>query len=161
MAKRPSRSKPVDSRSAYEAIAKMTITVTVGARPKKLPPEQVLLLKTYEEALSGKVGACRVILRMVVERERARGRLGGGSTLPIFLFEHKSSTSIDAALLLLGIARQKADEPPGYLQLEPWAVDQAFNRTFDGRLSAKDLRDLREHVADSDELLWPEAYSND
>jgi hypothetical protein len=91
-----------------------------------LSTEEALQLRTYQDALTGNRAAQRVILKMIIKREKAIADRGQPS-MPscTFKMEPTEPRNADAAMCLLGIAApdpSREEHNPGALLLEPWAV---------------------------------------
>lgn len=155
--KRPRRKRVETSqKSPYDAILERRIVVEFNGKPRKVGPQEALQLQTYQDALNGSLPAIREVLKWIDEREAAR-RPQLTHRFPTFRAENNEPVPMDDALLLLGIATgSDAADHDGtrYLSLQAWAVQEAIDRRRKP-LDQRELSDLREHIADPDQVRWP------
>ena len=121
---------PEAARSALEIVVDKRVSVTQGSVDRELSVEEALQLRTYQDALAGNRPAQRVILKMIIKREKAIADLG---QLPscTFKMEPTEPRNADAAMCLLGIAApdpSREEHNPAAILLEPWAVQAALGR---------------------------------
>ena len=116
------------------------------------------------DALAGKAGARRKVLKWIAEREAWKRRRNAPAEWPpveIGPFSHDTA-DVNPVLYLLGIAvrdegwDQSGAERP---RLVTWAVQSALGRRKGGaRLTQKDVGTIRGFAAEPDRIVWPRNY---
>jgi hypothetical protein len=151
---------PPDARcSAFEIVFEKRVTVTQGGVDQELSVEEALQLRTYQDALAGKRGAQRAVLKMIAKREKAIAANGQG-ILPLnTIKEEMDPRNADAAMCLLGIAapdKSREEHNPGAVLLEPWAVQAALGRRRGSKaLTPKDIDEIERSTRAPETLRWP------
>jgi hypothetical protein len=158
------------SSSPFDIVFDRTLTIRAGGEAREVDVEEALLHKTLQDALAGNRPARRKIMAMIARREAVRARRGArakttGAPLP-WKIEHADPFEPDAAMLILGIARQDPawESPSSYMKsdggdrllLEPWAVQAALGRRRGGSvLEPKQIADIRRCTHQPARLRWP------
>ena len=151
---------PEAARSALEIVVDKRVSVTQGGVDRELSVEEALQLRTYQDALAGNRAAERVILKMIIKREKAIADRGQ-PTMPscTFKMEPTEPRNADAAMCLLGIAApdpSREEHNPGALLLEPWAVQAALGRRRGSKaLTPRDVDDIERSTRAPQTLRWP------
>ena len=151
---------PEAARSAWEIVRNKRVTVSQGGVDRELSAEEALQLRTYQDALAGNRAAQRVILKMIIKREKAIADRGERrSTSVTVKMEPTEPRNADAAMCLLGIAApdpSREEDNPGALLLEPWAVQAALGRRRDSKaLTPRDVDDIERSTRAPQTLRWP------
>lgn len=164
------KSGPSKGAPSIEILFDKTLMVQQDGQTRKLTTEEALHWKIYQDALGGKLGAVRKVLKMIQERDAAieKKRLAKPKhdAQPKGKMDliHLSSTHADEALLILGIAKanEKLEEGGGFdrrqLLLEPWAVQAALSRPGGKRLEDDEKAEVIRLTADPDQIKWPKGY---
>lgn len=161
--KRP-RHKPSKKshRSAYDAILEKRISIEISGKSRKVGPKEALQLKTLQDAFNGKIPAARRVLKWIDESDAAKKSYQAVSLPVMIQAENQRPSSIDDALLLLGIATttgplDQTGQP--HLSLQTWAFQEGIDR-FRKPLDRQATRDLCEHVDNPDAIRWPKGLEN-
>jgi len=150
---------PEAARSAFEIVIDKRVTVSQGGVDRELSVEEALQLRTYQEALAGNRAAQRVILKMIIKREKAIADRGQ-TTMPSRTFKMETEPrNADAAMCLLGIGApdpSREEHNPGALLLEPWAAEAALRRRRGSKaLTPRDVDDIERSTRAPQTLRWP------
>jgi hypothetical protein len=136
------------------------VTVSQGGVDRELSVEEALQLRTYQEALAGNRAAQRVILKMIIKREKAIADRGQPS-MPscTFKMEPTEPRNADAAMCLLGIAApdpSREEHNRGAILLEPWAVQAALGRRRGSKaLTPQDVDEIERSTRTPQTVRWP------
>jgi hypothetical protein len=150
---------PEAARSAWEILKDKRVTVSQGGIDRELSAEEALQLRTYQDALAGKRAAQRLVLKMIIERDKAiadRGQRRSASVTS--KMERGDPRNADAAMYLLGIAAPDTRDSyhPDALLLEPWAVQAALRRRRGSKaLTTVDVDDIERSTRAPQTLRWP------
>jgi len=153
--KLPRKAKDVPL-SALGAMSQESLRIEEEGRPTERSLAELLELKTFEEALAGKVSSVRAVFKMLAKREIARTKHIPTYPEVLILKEHLDARNAEDALMLLEIL-----EVDPYLsrhhttrlcsKIQRWAVEAALSR-LRKPLNAHDIANIRTTVANSYEI---------
>jgi hypothetical protein len=156
------KGRQAKSKSAFDVIVDKTLTVSRDGASREITVEEALQQRTYQDALAGKRMAIREVLRWILKREQwfAKNKANRGPRA-IFAGTIQDPDNADAALMLLGIAKQNPDRAGlridrAQLLLEPWTVAAALRRRRGAQsLTNKEISDIRRCSRDDGTLKLP------
>jgi Family of unknown function (DUF5681) len=150
------------SGSAFEVLAKKSLTVAGRGSTREITVEEALQQRTYQDAVAGKRMAMREVVKWIIKREAWLAKHEPKARQPILWVSNPDPDNADAALVLLGIAASNpahasSGANQGPLLLEPWAVQAALRRRRGGqRLTERELEKVRACTRNPQTLRWPE-----
>lgn len=146
--------------SAFDIVFDQTLTVTQGGVERELTVDEALQLQTYQAALKGSRLAVRAVLKMIEKRETALARRNPPPQRAARMEIEHDSPNAEAALRILGIARD-GHVPPGggegarTLKLATWAAQAGISRPGRRGFSDKDREDIARFTFEPERLRWP------
>lgn len=146
--------------SAFDIIFDRTLTVNHGGVDREHSVDEVMELRTFQDALAGSRMAARQVLKMIEKREAALAKLAPRPPKAV-RFEHEfDSDNANEAMLLLGIAEYDVSlTPDNYrdrrIKLATWAAQVALSRPGRRRLTDKDVEDVKRFTVAPDKIKWP------
>ena len=154
--------------SSLDVLLDKTLTIQQNGQTREVTTEEALNWIIYQDALEGKIGAVRKIVKMIQEYEAAlekkyppKPKSPPESKMEMI---DLGSHHADEALLILGIARPHEDEEKygrfdrRQLLLEPWSVQAALSRPGGKRFDDKERQDIVRQTAEPEQLKWPKGY---
>jgi hypothetical protein len=143
--------------SAFEVLLGRTIPVTQDGQVRDFTLEELLQLKTFEDAIAGKRAAIREVLKMIMTRDEWMAAHAPRRPIPRY-FEYEAENA-NEALLLLGIAERDTSPdsagPGARLLLQPWATQKALSRPGRRKLSRHETSDIKRCTKEAKTLRWP------
>ncbi|MGH6845531.1 MAG: DUF5681 domain-containing protein [Methylocella sp.] len=123
--------KPRPPPSSPFAILDELLTVHEPESVSELSLEDAMLIKTYQQAITGSRRAGKKIVKMIIEREKLRFKRRAPRLQRVTTRIEEDPENALKALEILGIASRTAhanasDSGNGYLRLERWAVEAAL-----------------------------------
>ncbi|WP_265587876.1 DUF5681 domain-containing protein [Sphingomicrobium arenosum] len=156
---RPRKRRP--NISAFDIIFDKRITVSQNGEERELTVDEVLELRTYQDALKGSRMAIRQVLKMIERREKALvKRAPSQGFTPIKITTENDPRNADEAMLILGIAvpdpfwEGRATDERRIL-LSTWATQAAISRPGRKLLTEKDVDAVERCTLNSGDLQWP------
>lgn len=159
---RKGRVKAAAPVSAFDILFEAT-TVTQDGTAEARPFEEVLQLRTYQDALAGNKMARREVIRMILAREQALAKTRTKKVFPSVerKIEGPDPRNADQVMLLLGIATFNPDRPEDYeghphILLQTWATQMALSRRRGGKpLIDQDRAEIIRSTSGATGLHWP------
>lgn len=167
------RKKPAKPPSSLDVIFDRTVRVTApDGTVGELTAQDAIDQATIKDALSGKAGAIKTAVRMLIRREKwirseankkaQRAKRYEKNAIPEFRKTCNDPQNADTALQILGIATrdtqyEESVNRSGYvhLRLEHWAVEMALSRRRSSEpLSAQEFKSINACTHDPDNLRW-------
>lgn len=155
------KSEKTKAESDFDVVIDKVLTVTQGGVTREVTVEEALQHQTYQAAIAGNRAARREVLKMTAKREKYLASREAPRARKIELLQEFDPGDAEAALLMLGIARQDPsrtgpDYTTPHLLLEVWAVQAALSRRRGGRSLTETERDeIMRRTHDADTLRWP------
>lgn len=146
--------------STFDIIFDRTLTVNHGGVDREHSVDEVMELRTFQDALTGSRMAVRQVLKMIEKREAALAKLNPTPPKAV-RFEHEfDSDNANQAMLLLGIAEYDVSLGPDNnrdrrIKLATWAAQAAISRPGHRSLTNKDVDDVKRFTVAHDKLKWP------
>lgn len=156
---RPRKRRP--NVSAFDIIFDKKLSVTENGIERELTIDEALQLQTYQAALKGSKMAVRTVLKMIEKRESALAKLGPKPVGHVITTDHeRDPRNADAAMLLLGITAPDPEwsGPCQYgtrMKLNTWAAQAGISRPGGGRLTDRQISEIRRVTIEPDKLKWP------
>ena len=167
------RKKPSKPASSLDVIFERIVRITApDGTVRELTAEEAIDQATLKDALSGKAGAIKTAVRMLIKRDKwirseadkkaQRAKKYEGSNFSD-IKKYSDPQNADAAMQILGIATRDSEyeesvNRSGYvhLRLEHWAVEMALSRRRSSEpLLAQDINNINVCTHDPDNLTWP------
>lgn len=146
--------------SAFDIIFDKKITVTQNGEDRELDVDEVLELKTYQDALKGSRMATRQVLKMIEKREMAlTAQRPAARFYPLTHEFENDPRNADEAMLILGIAEPDPgwapDEYGQRIKHATWATQAAISRPGRKLLEEKEVKEVERSTSKSEDLVWP------
>jgi len=157
------RTEPIGG-SPFDIVFDRTLSVRSGGEEREVDVEEALLHKTLQDALSGSRPARRKIFKMIAKRETARAKRSARARPKYkpepWKLEHSDPFEPNAAMLILGIAREDPRQSPAdnyeRLVLERWAIQAALARRHGKTaLDSEAIADIKRCAHEPDKIVWP------
>jgi hypothetical protein len=158
--------RPAAIRAQEDPVAEILVSpkmiINGPGGPREIPLAEVIQWKMYQAALQGKAIAIRQVTKRFIRYQQWMAKYAPRAALqPIARHISPDPDNADEALQLLGIARPNPARANlglarAQLQLEPWAVQEAFRHRRGGsRLTDSDRDAVQRSTRDPVRLRWP------